>query len=259
MPWDDWLAAWKAHSSLRQFADKVVHAGQIAYEGHAKGSLYGSLSGGKDSVALAGLLVECKIEVPWCHAHTWLNLPDTLATVDAIADQLDLRLDLVESEEDPSALLPGLDALEGQAMTDLCNRFSAGELLRQYCYLHGYDGHFDGCRADENKRTRGRLFRSRGPVWQSRVDRKWSCSPLAWWSARDSFAFCVSRGLPIHPFYRRVAELQLDPEHARVDWLLGPWLDPGRREDDTCRAVRWAYPERWAELVRILPALKQLS
>lgn len=258
MPWADWLDLWRTHARLPGFDGKVRRAYGIAYEGK-RDLMYGSLSGGKDSVALAGLLTEARIEVPWCHAHSWLSLPDTLSTVDAVADHLDLRLDVVEPADDPRNYLlhlpPDAGVMAAGVMADLCNRYSAGELLTQYTYERGYAGRYDGRRADENRKTRGRLFRSRGPVWQSTVDGKWSASPLAWWSARDTFAFLVDRGLPIHPFYRRAAELGFDPERSRVDWLFGPWLDPPIREDDTPRAVVWVYPDKWAEVVRIRPEI----
>ncbi len=259
MPWSDWLDLWRSHASLPAFRRKVENAQAIAREAVREGRLYGSLSGGKDSVALAGICDEAGVKLPWCHAHSWLNLPDTLALVDDVAERLDLPLDMIEPEDDPSRMLFALGQanrpLDVATMLDLYNRYSAGILLRTYTFEQGFDGHVDGRRADENPRTRGQLFRSRGPIWRSSVDGEWSASPLAWWSARDSFAFSLDRDLPIHPFYRRCADLGFNVERSRVDWMFGHWMEPPRRDDDTCRAVVWAYPDRWAELVRLMPRL----
>ena len=50
-----------------------------------------------------------------------------------------------------------------------------------------------GMRAEENQRTRGVCFRSRGPVYR-RGD-VWIANPLAWWTAKDVWAYIASRNL----------------------------------------------------------------
>lgn len=253
--WDVWLKACFAHSRTQAFHRKVNQAQVIAWEGHGKGRLYGSLSGGKDSTALAGLLVESKIDVMWCHAHSSLNLPDTLPAAHAVADRLNLDFDIIEPQQDA---LEALDTLPKhkplfETIGGYLNRFTSGALLVQYGYENEYDGHFDGVRARESD-ARKKMLTRYGPVYQSVLDKKWVCRPLAWWTALDVFAFCVSRELPLHPFYRRcVNESGIDPCEIRIDWLFCAKDGPNRH--GCCVPIKKFYPSAWRRLVSIRPEL----
>ena len=82
--WDSYVRQWTLHAQSPRFAARVDRAIAVAREGAAKGKLFCSLSGGKDSVAMVGLLAEAGVDVPAVYAHTALNMPDMLETVEVV-------------------------------------------------------------------------------------------------------------------------------------------------------------------------------
>lgn len=253
--WEETCRAAELISKTGEFKRKVDAARRIAWEGHSKGKLYGSLSGGKDSTALAGLLVESGIDVQWCHAHSSLNLPDTLKTTEAVADKLDLAFDIIEPEQDALEALSMLPKEKSifESARGFLGRFTSGALLIQYGYEGEWDGHFDGVRAEESRQRKIMLYQY-GPVYQSKLDRKWTCRPLAWWSAMDVLAFCVSRDLPIHPYYELCVNAYNVPLNTiRIDWLFA--VNDGINARGACAPIKRFYPGVWNRIASMRPEL----
>lgn len=272
MKFAQWRRAWELHARTPQFARRLEWAKVAARAGASKGRLFGSLSGGKDSVAMIGLLAEAGLDPHCAHAHCDLNLPDSLDTVNAVCERLDLSLDIVEPEVDPWALMAtfpaDVDVSSFRWRDALARECSAGNLLVQYMYTptgaglpdgaepRPWAGSYIGLRQDE---SRGRKMNrvSRGSLYQSVLDSTWTCTPIVDWSARDVFAFLVSRGLPIHPHYRRCAdELGLDPEQQRIDWLFA---SEGANAHGALIPIRRLYPNHWRRLIMARPELAQYA
>lgn len=258
--WSYYEQLWRTHARMRAFALRVEQAVGIAREGASKGRMYMSLSGGKDSTALAGLLCEAGLAATQAvHASSGLNLPESLSTVEATARQLDLSLDVVDSVIDPWEMMAEIprdvDISRPDVLDRLLRECSAGNLLVQYLYEQRFDGWHDGRRAAESKGRRW-LARGKGPVSQSALDLKWTSLPLAWWSARDVWAFIVSRRLPVHPYYRRCCELGIDPETVRMDWLFAAdWINA----QGALYPIKRIYPAIWSRLILARPELAQYA
>lgn len=256
MKWERWLDTWDIWSRTEVHRRRFERAVGIAQRGAEKGTMYASISGGKDSIGLLAVLSAAGVRCRAVHATGELNLPESMAVTQQACAHFDYTLDTVESEHNAWRLLktiPGEWADAGKDYQELLKKFAAGDLLIQYAYHEGVDGWFDGRRADENKRTRGELFRTRGPLFQSVVDGLWTCCPLAWWTGRDSFAAAVASSAPIHPFYERSVRLcGEDPEQLRVDWLFGPSITNslGRMV-----AIQRVYPGLWDRLVAVRPEM----
>jgi len=256
MTWDAWTRLWSATARGVAFARRVAQAKAFARQGNAVGRMYCSLSGGKDSVAMTGLLVEAGIKPMCAHATCGLNLPESLPTSERTCELLDLELDIVEPEEDAWALLarlpPGRDVSDPcPEREELLAACSAGNLMVQYGYESDFIGLFVGLRANES-RARKMNAQVRGSVYRNSIDDKWTCLPVLKWTARDVFAFLISRGLPIHPFYRGACDLGFSPEEARVDWLFGPSACNAR---GACYSVKKLYPDLWRQLITVRPEM----
>src|SRR6185312_2719580 len=269
--WSTWLEMWSTWARLSLFRRRVEWA-KVAVRSAGKRRLYASLSGGKDSVAMVGLIHEAGIDVHCAHAHSDLNLPESLSIVDAMCERLNLSYDIVEPERDPWQMMaefpPGIDVSAFRWRDALARECSAGNLLVQYCYTphawglpadaepQSWDGAFVGLRSDESN---GRLAnrKVRGSLYQSAIDETWTCTPIVDWSARDVFAFIVSRNLPIHPFYRRACEeMNLDPEKQRIDWLFGTEM---MNALGALVPIRKLYPNHWRRLILVRPELAQYA
>lgn len=68
-----------------------------------------------------------------------------------------------------------------------------------------FDGAFIGCRKKESD-NRQRLFAMRGPLYFAKTRGMWACHPLAFWTARDVWAYIVKYDLPYNELY------DLDPQ-----------------------------------------------
>jgi 3'-phosphoadenosine 5'-phosphosulfate sulfotransferase (PAPS reductase)/FAD synthetase len=261
MNWDLWVKTWSAHAEMPSFRERVRRAMAIARDGATRGRLYVSLSGGKDSVAMSGLLNEAGI-APHAvvHAHCSLNLPESMEVCERTVQMLDRfpPLDVVEPQEDAWDLLarvPAGDISAEPLRSVLGRQCAAGNLLVQYCYETKLDGAFIGLRRDESKGRRANAM-ARGPIYRNVIDEKWTVLPIVWWSATDVWAFLVSRGLPIHPYYQRaVDELGLDPATLRVDWLFAPAYVSAQH--GAMVTMRRLYPSHWRRLLLVRPDIEQ--
>lgn len=296
MTWASWEATWRVHARSDGYKRRVATAIEVAeraYErlrqqlGHAP-KLYVSLSGGKDSAALAGIVEQAGLadHVPCVHASTPLDLTDTLPTVEAICERLDLELDIVEpsgAEEhierirrkykltsqpiealsrEPDAW-DVLRAIPGDVTANIDDLYAycgAGNLLVAYTYEQGLDGAYIGRRAEES-RARQALSLFHATIGKARTktfaDGTCTIDPLLAWTGDDVFAYLQERNIPLHPYYRRAYEAsggsgRERPTQLRVDIAIAGEAIVSR---GSLRHVALVYPEHWARLVKARPEL----
>lgn len=286
--WQRQCAAWAAHATTAGYRRRVERAREIvrnAMRGFGTGGarrIVCSLSGGKDSVAMAGIIADAghAADVPCVYAHTDLNLPDTLRTVQATAEQLDMDLDVIEpdgleehvrriadrygvpmpqppcSGYDAFSLLEALPATVDvtDAMEDIHRAIAAGNMMVAHLYAHDLRGSFVGLRAEE---SRGRRWNRalRGPIYRNVLDETWTVTPLVDWTGLDVLAYIEARGLPLHPYYRRAWEWEqgrTPMDRLRVDLAIpGGWI----ASQGALARLRGAEPEFFARLARCRPEL----
>src|SRR5690606_35979235 len=68
-----------------------------------------------------------------------------------------------------------------------------------WCHENGITGQFLGLRKEESNGRRISLLK-RSPIYQMQ-DGMWKCCPLADWTAKDVWAYIVTRNLPYPKFY----------------------------------------------------------
>lgn len=244
--WDTWLKQWKLHSRLSSFRRKLDQARRYLDKTPNGGSgQFLALSGGKDSAACAGLLVEHGMDVPWAYMHTAFNLPDTPTTVAAIGDRFETEVNVAEPAElsthirsacqmfktalpkGPASAWTEWDLLRSfpanvdvlatrpndsterlkaaGARARLLRVVAAGNMLVAYAYATGATGTISGLRAAESKGRRWRAIKW-GAHHTYKLDGQTMSCPIQWWSGDDVFAYLVSNEIPIHPYYQAAYE-----------------------------------------------------
>lgn len=217
MSWETWEKTWRVHARSRSFATKVTRAHRTIREARRRGlKLAVSLSGGKDSVAMSGLVAEVLATeteeqrrhrpVKLAHASGTLVFPDTLRVVEETADILGMELDVLEPDDieehvrrvakhyrvtpaqprvdgsyDEWSILETIPLSESivdpTPMAFLLRACASGNMMVAYTYAEELDGTYVGLRANESK-GRAAYAMHRGPIYQNKQDDCWMVCPL---------------------------------------------------------------------------------
>lgn len=187
---------------------------------------YCGVSWGKDSVVVAGMLMEIRPETPlvWVRVYHVDN-PDCEAVRDAFL-----------------ARFPGCNYSEVQTYMEIGpGRRGTGILesgFKLAAARYG-DRHVSGVRGDESAVRKLRTMRHGENTART-------CAPLAWWTGADVFAYLHAHDLPVHPAYAMSHGGTLDRHKIRVASIGGSrGTGMGRREWEA-----FYYPEESAALAR---------
>jgi len=77
---------------------------------------------------------------------------------------------------------------------------SLGDVLDNEARRRDFDGSFIGIRKEESN-NRKRLFAMRGELYFAKTRELWACYPIAYWTARDIWAYIVKYDLPYNELY----------------------------------------------------------
>ena len=286
MSWDAWVKTWRLHARTKGFQRRVDAAKKVVRDVGAMclpGPFYAGVSGGKDSVAMAGILQECGVldRVPLVYAHTELTFPDTLETVQATAEKVNADLHVVEPDDVESHIeqackkwkvdkpqpsvdgytlidllrtIPAsVDITSKEAMAAIGRCCASGNLCIAWMYENEYRGSYVGLRAAESK-ARAAYSKFHGAIYKHVTDGTWNICPMLGWSSDDVYAYLLDRELPIHPFYERAWALVGDehPGRLRVDLGL---VNEDIASHGALATVSRVYPQWWAQLRRIRPEI----
>ncbi len=207
---------------------------------------YVSVSGGKDSVALLGVVAEaarrCQREIiVWSHVSD-ASFPGTEET---IANACEVAGVAVHFDRSPVSAFDvfghGGDekyGKEGYFFGAIKNWVESGQ----------YDLVFTGVRAAESRR-RMIAARGHGMAYSTNVPTPHKkCEPLAWWSIDDVAAAIYHYGMPIHPIYekRRMTDVPIRLGYVTAaDWMA-----------DQATFLRMNYPEQFRKLAAVAPEVR---
>lgn len=280
------MKAWRLHARTGRFRARIEASRRVVdgfFAMSIPGKFYAGCSGGKDSVAMGGILESCGALdcVPLVYAHTPLTYPDTLETVQATAERLNADLHVVEPDdveahvdrvcrqwktEKPQPGVEGYSVLDllraipadvditsKEAMAAIGRCCASGNMCIAWMYEHEYRGSFVGLRAAESK-AREAYAKFHGAVYKHVTDDTWSVCPMLGWSSDDVFAYLLERDLPIHPYYERAWGLVGGEHPGRLRVDLGI-VSENIASHGALATVAKVYPEWWASLRRLRPEL----
>lgn len=255
------VSSWLAHAASRLHRRRIDDARRIIKRALRLGSLWVSVSGGKDSVALLHLARDVHPDVPAWHIDSGAESPDALRTLDRLR-ALGHRIETCHPQTSivEMARLVGAMGYTGPAALPGRWHWSPGDWKRmlitepaQRISAQGnHVGHMDGVRADES-RGRAMVHARHGPIHRC-ADGMYTIRPIASWTGLDSLAYAASHDLPIGDVYMD-REDPTPPELRRTGTMLGGTQSTRGRFGDLKRR----HPDAWRELVREFPRLAMMS
>ncbi len=248
------LDAYREWALTRAFAKRVDGAREILREAALRGRVVIATSWGKDSVALSDLALDTLGRIPLMHIASayrmpgWEHVRDHFAARTIVHEIAPSRT-LAEMIAWCEAIgLPHERTRSTQAAAVVALKKDPG---RTWVRENGYNVQFLGLRAVESKGRKARL--RRGTIYD--VDRgavAIAC-PLAWWDARDVWAWIVHRGLPYHQMYDCETH-GLTRETIRNTG----WLSTDGAQDGRVAWLRAHYPDQYRLLEREFPRVGSL-
>lgn len=112
----------------------------------------------------------------------------------------------------------------------------------------GFDGCAVGLRADENSYRRVHI-RTFGQCFFVKKYKIWQCYPVAWWSARDIWAYIISHGVPYNAAYDRLDEMEITLERQRI----GPFAVERALGHGQLALLKKGWPEVFQQFIQRYP------
>jgi len=197
-----------------------------------------ALSGGKDSVAMAGLVLKyCKPIIIW--NDSGLELPDSKNVVFSIAATYGLKVVIAEGCAMDEAEQVGRGELSRTNRRVMMSIDTITEPVKKVIKENNIDLEFVGLRKKESINRR-MLLSQYGPIHESK---KWE-TVIAWpmmnWEGKDCLAYICENDLPIHQEY-----LESDnPAESRVSWVF----DKTREAPAETEKIKRRHPDIYRRL-----------
>lgn len=239
----------KIHQHTAQFRLRREQAEHFTHEAFAQFQTpYLALSGGKDSVAMLGVVDSVARSMGrtfelWTHVSD-ASFPGTIETVRACAEKTGRPLILDESP------VSAFDVIGQQSAQHFGKTGYFFDAVAKQCATH--DLVFVGVRAAESKRRKhaslahGHLFETHIPAHH------WKCHPLCWWDVKDVAAALAYYDLPIHPIYEK---FPTDIGAIRLGYATALDLI----EKGTLVFLRKNYPLLFLKLIQARPELRRFA
>lgn len=247
--------AYDAFGRTRRMQRRIDSARREIESGLTRGRAMISTSWGKDSCALAHLVMSVDPSVPMVHLRSPYQLPGG-ERVEAYFRELGATLIDVPTRKTLQEYVDWLQehglGYEREKLTKAGRARKAGE-LSDWALAQLFTVQFLGMRADESSNRRW-LFKSRGLTYQ-RSTGCWMSNPIGWWSTQDVWAYLVSRGVPWHPLYDCETHGVTRSQIRNAGWLtvqgdVTDWRLPWLREH---------YPEQYELLAQHFPRVRLIA
>jgi 3'-phosphoadenosine 5'-phosphosulfate sulfotransferase (PAPS reductase)/FAD synthetase len=236
------------------FLQKKVDQANRIIDSAERLNLYCSCSWGKDSSVLLHLLVQHG----WTGTVIWKAFPHEIPGQKEFREKVLKEWNIKDYREVGGGTLEehlafyhehGLAGItEGKDHEKNVSRIKKS-VLADYATANGFDGFFWGLRADEAIKRRW-LLGKRGTLFQAQVDNQFRCSPLAWWTGKDIWAYIDATQIPYNPVYDNTL---FEPREKirNIGWLSTDGAERGR-----IVFLKYYYPELYQRLESEFPEVK---
>lgn len=236
---------------LPSFQKKEENAKEAVREAFARcKNPYLAISGGKDSVAMAGLVNEVAKELGrdfamWAHLSD-ASFPGTEETIKATAEKLGREVILDWSP------VSAFDVVGQGSKKQFGKHGYFFDAIKNFVETEKKDLAFIGVRAYESGR-RMKAVRVHGMNFESTVPTYCKiCYPLAWYKLEDVAATIVKYSLPIHPIYSKKWVSVYNNAWIRLGYATATdMLNKG-----TAVFLKLNYPEIYQKLEQAYPEVK---
>lgn len=208
---------------------------------------YLAISGGKDSVAMAGIVDQAarasgRDFVLWGHVSD-ASFPGTEETIIATGERLNRQVILDRSP------VSAFDVVGQQSARQFGKQGYFFEAIARFIRSGGYDLAFVGVRAAESARRR-KAARVHGDLFHSTVPADCLRShPILWFRIEHVAAALIDYDLPIHPIYEKVA---VNDRNIRLGYVTA--LDLVNM--GTVVFLRVNYPDLYRKLIDAYPEVE---
>lgn len=256
--WDDYRQEDAIHAISAGFRRKVQRSIDIAADWLAQcDKPYIGVSGGKDSVAVVGVVVAASelsgIPMPPLFWHnSGVEWPGSKMVIDRLLSE-GWADDLVIATTDADIAELKRRQEAGEISAKQKDQIALFDPVAQTIAKHGFTGAALGLRKEE---SRARMLDGcvHGPIFQKK-DGLLRCTPIQDWSWRDVFAFIASEKLPLHPIYSAPLYGLENRGRIRLSW----WLSTDHWRHGEVAWVKRNYPPVYAEIERLIPDVTRLT
>lgn len=255
--WGSWRMLALAHARTREHARRVDAARRVVEGALTQEGTWAVMwSGGKDSTAMADLVLGVAPGLELVSEKDDLDFPGEREYVEALAARWDARLTVLEPPVSPAAWM----AQHGVGLDGDADVHSRAAGLSKECFYGVVEGYTRGrpimlgLRSEE---SRGRKLNraSHGSLYLKRCG-QWVATPVVDWTGLDVFAYLLAREIPILPLYQCVALMHAsEPWRVRKSW----WLPGGAGRHGQVTWLRHYYPSLYERLVQWIPASRALG
>lgn len=249
---DEWREEYRLRARLPAFRRLVDSTRELIARQLDRADVrwYAAVSFGKDSITMLDLLLEQRPDITVLHMDSGYCLPELYETREWFVRERGIRLEVKKGVDYMELMkefgLPHISRTQAQQQRIVQRlKKSPGE---EWATEHGFNGIFLGLRMEE---SRGRLLslRLRSPVYRMRSG-LWKCCPLAYWNAKDVWAYIVSRELPYPRFYDFTA---LGEDRL---WIRSQsWVTTDGAPHGRIVWLKYYYPELYTRLVKEFPII----
>jgi 3'-phosphoadenosine 5'-phosphosulfate sulfotransferase (PAPS reductase)/FAD synthetase len=241
-------------TKLPAYKKRIAEAYRIIDEALEIGKGYVSFSGGKDSLALFGLVSNRHPNITAYFFDSGAETPDTWSTIHAMqAAGYDIRVknprfSIIEMCQEAAfwGAIPNRKEVTWRASE--WKRILLDEPALSVL-ADGFPVQFIGLRKDENSYRR--LSINKFGVIHTKKNGIIRVCPLANWTGADVIAYCLTNDLPLSPIYLQPNDSHAEREHRRTGTALGTtFMTYGRFQQ-----LRQQHPVFWQELLAIFPRL----
>ena len=214
-------------------------------------SPYVAVSGGKDSIAMLGIVNDVALEMRrdfevFAHLSD-ASFPGTEETIVNAVDKLGRRAVLDWSPVSAFDVMgrPG-------SWSHLGKKGYFFEAIKNYVTSTKRDLAFVGVRASESSRRR-RAIRIHGCIFQTKTPSPITlCYPLAWFDIKDVAAAIIYYDLPIHPIYSK-NPIGEDPLNIRLGYATAKDL----LSHGTAVFIKVNYPDIFTKMAAYWPEIRR--